>query len=141
MSCIRFTTDAMREQLRVSTSTDEPVAQFLSPVITDSKISRLVRLAQDDNHKIRESVALSRYAPEVVYASLAADKVVSVRECVARNTSTPEWILGSLALDENERVRAFVAANSSTPKNIVDKLYSDPSQLVQIIARIGKPPE
>lgn len=134
MSCVRFNTPAQREQIRSlieQTRSDDPVAQFLSPALTESKIARLRAMAKDSNPKIRESVALSYHAPTEVYEALATDPVQSVRECLARNPKTPCDVLRVLANDPSERVRSFVAVNYFVPEDAMAKLAEDPSALVQ----------
>jgi hypothetical protein len=111
MSCVHFNTKAMRDQLLLAVADDQPVAQFLSPQITEGKVKRIERLAEDANHKIRESAALSYHASRGVFEKLAGDKVDSVRECVARNPMTPKDILEALTDDPAQSVRAFVAFN------------------------------
>jgi hypothetical protein len=111
MSCIRFTTEAQRAQLLMAVADDQPIAQFLSPQITEGKVSRVIRLSKDANYKIRESAALSYHAPRSALEALAMDPVESVRECVARNPRTPGDILDKLAVDQSQRVRVFVAMN------------------------------
>lgn len=134
MSCIRITTDAMRTQLLAAVRDDEPVAQFLSPQVTESKVRRLEKLARDINPKIRESVALSYHAPESVYWALSDDPVASVRECLARNHVMPEAILRKLATDKEDRVRAFVASNTALPEDVREQLKSDPIEVVRLLA-------
>jgi len=134
MSCIRFNTSPQREQMRAlvdENSSDDPVAQFLSPAVTDSKITRLRAMAKDPNRKIRESAALSYHAPNEVYEALAKDPEESVRECLARNPKVPCDVLRTLASDRSERVRSFVAANYWVPEDAMEKLAEDPSELVR----------
>lgn len=137
MSCIRFNTPAQRAQIaslsHVSPRTDDPVAQFLSPPVSESKIERLVRMAKDPHPKIRESVALSSHAPESVYWDLARDSDQGVRECLARNPRTPCDVLRLLASDKCERVRAFVAVNYYVPSDAMAQLAEDPSELVRAL--------
>jgi len=138
MSCIRFNTAPQREQMKSLVDhnrSDEPVAQFLSPTVTDSKISRLRTMAKDPNKKIRESVALSYHAPTEIYEALARDPEASVRECLARNPKTPCDVLRQLASDENERVRSFVAVNYWVPEDAMEKLAEDPSELVRSLVK------
>ena len=92
MSCIRFNTTAMKSQLDQARNAgvgDDPVASFLSPAITESKIARIVTMSQDANPKIRESAALSYHAPLAVYEKLARDSDEGVRSCLARNHTSP----------------------------------------------------
>lgn len=135
MSCIRFNTPAQRRQLAASAPTmaapSEPVAQFLSPAVTASKIARIRRLAADPDPRIRESAALSYHAPTEVYEALAKDPAVSVRACVARNEHTPCDTLRALARDESEIVRAWVAINYFVPADAMEQLAADPSETVQ----------
>ena len=134
MSCIRFNTAPQRAQMRAlvdENRSDDPVAQFLSPAVTDSKITRLRAMAKDPNPKIRESVALSYHAPDEIYEALAKDPVASVRECLARNPKAPCDVLRTLASDSNERVRSFVAVNYWVPEDAMEKLAEDPSELVR----------
>lgn len=137
MSCIRFNTPAQQAQIREALLTGrphtEPVAQFLSPTVTESKIARLVTMAHDSNPKIRESVALSYHAPTKIYEALARDPDAGVRECLARNPQAPCDVLRTLATDTNERVRAFVAANHNSPQDAMETLASDPSELVRAL--------
>ena len=108
MSCIRFNTSPQREQMRAlvdENRSDDPVAQFLSPAVTDSKITRLRAMAKD---------------PEE-----------SVRECLARNPKVPCDVLRTLASDRSERVRSFVAVNYWVPEDAMEKLAEDPSELVR----------
>ena len=134
MSCIRFNTTAQREQMaqRAATPHDqEPVAAFLSPEITESKIARVTRLSKDSNPKIRESAALSYHAPQAVYEALAQDPDEGVRACLARNQATPCDVLRVLAQDSSETVRAFVAINYSVPQDAMELLREDSSDTVQ----------
>jgi hypothetical protein len=108
MSCIRFNTAPQRDQMRAlvdENRSDDPVAQFLSPAVTDSKIARL--------------------------RAMAKDPVASVRECLALNPKAPCDVLWTLASDSNERVRSFVAVNYWVPEDAMEKLAEDPSELVR----------
>jgi hypothetical protein len=133
MSCIRFNTTAQRQQLSGETrlAGDDPVASFLSPAITESKVERIRRLSKDDNPKIRESAALSYHAPLEVYEALAKDPDAGVRACLARNQATPCDVLRTLAKDSDETVRAFVAINYSVPADAMELLSADTSPTVQ----------
>ncbi len=137
MSCIRFNTPAQQEQIREALAQgrtgEEPVAKFLSPAVTESKVKRVVAMSTDSNPKIRESAALSYHAPLAVYEKLATDPSQGVRECLARNTHTPCDVLRSLATDPSERVRAFVAVNYSVPEDAMDTLANDDSELVRAL--------
>jgi hypothetical protein len=137
MSCIRFNTPAQQAQIREALLTgrphDEPVAQFLSPSVTESKVARLVAMAHDPNPKIRESVALSYHAPTAIYEALATDPDPGVRECLARNPQATCDVLRTLASDSSERVRAFVAVNYNVPEDTMEALASDPSDLVRAL--------
>lgn len=134
MSCIRFNTGAQREQMRslaTSVRSSDPVAKFLSPQLTESKISRVRTLAKDSSPAIRQAAALGYHTPPDVIDDLAADLDSSVRECIARNPTTPCDVLRRLARDENERVRAFVAVNYSVPADAMEHLAEDDSELVR----------
>jgi hypothetical protein len=134
MSCIRFNTPAQRDQIRRlvdENRSNDPVAQFLSPAVTESKVSRLKKMASDANPKIRESAALSYHLPTEVYEALAKDPAESVRECLARNPKTPCDVLRRLAHDSSERVRSFVAVNYWVPEDAMEHLADDPSALVR----------
>jgi len=134
MSCIRFNTTAQRAQMAAALprlEKDEPVAAFLSPAITQSKVARIVRMSEDANPKIRESAALSYHAPLAVYEKLAKDPDVGVRSCLARNQATPCDVLRVLARDSSEQVRSFVAVNYSVPKDAMELLATDESPMVQ----------
>ena len=134
MSCIRFNTTAMKSQLDEARAVglgDDPVASFLSPEITESKVKRIVTMSQDPNPKIRESAALSYHAPLAVYEKLAKDLDVGVRSCLARNHATPCDVLRVLAKDSSETVRAFVAVNFNVPEDAMEELAKDDSPTVQ----------
>jgi hypothetical protein len=137
MSCIRFNTQAQHEQIRKALlegrNSEEPVAQFLSPRVTESKVARLVAMSRDANPKIRESVALSYHAPTSIYEKLATDPDPGVRECLARNPHASCDVLRILATDPNERVRAFVAVNNAVPEDAMETLAHDDSELVRAL--------
>lgn len=137
MSCIRFNTPAQRRQLAENAPamqrSDDPVAQFLSPEVTDSKVARIRRLAQDSNPKIRESAALSYHAPLEVSEALAHDPEASVRACLARNEHTPCDVLRQLASDPDETVRAWVAINYFVPADAMERLAEDESATVRAL--------
>lgn len=137
MSCIRFNTPAQHEQIRKALlegrGWEEPVAQFLSPQVTETKVARLIAMSTDTNPKIRESVALSYHAPTDVYLKLARDPDPGVRECLARNPHASCDVLRILATDSSERVRAFVAVNYAVPEDAMDTLATDDSELVRAL--------
>jgi hypothetical protein len=112
-------------------SSDEPVAQFLSPAVTESKVARIRRLAVDPNPKIRESAALSYHAPLEVYEALSRDADAGVRACIAKNEHVPCDILRRLANDPDERVRGFVAINYFVPADAMQALAEDASPVVR----------
>ncbi len=113
------------------TTSDDPVAQFLSPAVTASKVARIRRLAADANPKIRESAALSYHAPLEVYDALSRDTDAGVRACIAKNEHVPCDILRRLANDPDERVRGFVAINYFVPADAMQALADDASALVR----------
>lgn len=135
MSCIRFNTPAQRRQLAADApammTSDDPVAQFLSPAVTASKVARIRRLAADANPKIREAAALSYHAPVEIYETLSRDPDAGVRACIAKNEHVPCDILRRLADDPDERVRGFVAINYFVPADAMAALADDPSALVR----------
>ena len=134
MSCIRFNTTAMKSQLdeaRIAGLGNDPVASFLSPEITESKVKRIVTMSEDPNPKIRESAALSYHAPLSVYEKLAKDPDEGVRSCLARNQTTPCDVLRTLSKDSSETVRAFVAINYHVPEDAMEELAKDTSPTVQ----------
>jgi len=149
MSCIRFNTPAQRRQLAANApamqaeraddrvdggtdgGTDEPVARFLSPAVTASKVARIRRLAADRNPKIRASAAASYHAPEEVYEALSRDEDAEVRACIAKNEQVSCDILRRLAHDPDERVRGFVALNFFVPADAMTDLAEDPSAVVR----------
>jgi hypothetical protein len=134
MSCIRFNTTAQREQMAQAVAKgtgDDPVASFLSPAITASKIARIKTMSLDANPKIRESAALSYHAPLEVYERLAMDPNEGVRTCLARNAQAPCDVLRTLSRDSSETVRAFVAINHSVPEDAMERLREDTSPTVQ----------
>lgn len=125
MSCIRFNTEAQKEQLKIASFSNEAIAQWLSPELTDSKLERIRLMAKDKNAKIRESAALSYHIPEDVAWKLAKDKTASVRMCLARNEHTPCDVLRLLAKDKNADVRKWVAVNFFAPLDAMEKLKQD----------------
>ena len=138
MSCIRFNTPAQRRQLAANApgmrdpeGGDEPVARFLSPAVTPSKIDRVRRLARHDDPKIRASAASSHYAPTEVYEALSHDPDPGVRSCIAKNEYVPCDILRRLATDGDERVRGFVALNYFVPEDAMGALARDTSAVVR----------
>lgn len=135
MSCIRFNTPAQRRQLASDApamlTSDDPVARFLSPAVTASKIARIRRLAADPNPKIRESAALSYHAPLEIYEALSRDPDAGVRACIAKNEHVPCDILRRLADDPDERVRGFVAINYFVPADAMRALADDSSAVVR----------
>jgi hypothetical protein len=110
---------------------DEPVARFLSPTVSPSKIARIRRLAADQNPKIRESAAASPHAPVEVYESLSRDPEPGVRACIAKNEHVSCDILRRLADDPDERVRGLVALNFFVPADAMTALAEDPSAVVR----------
>lgn len=137
MSCIRFNTSAQRAQNAELTNgvvhSDDPVAQFLSPAVTATKIARLRAMAKDPNPKIRASVAASYHAPNEVYAALAADADPEVRSWIARNEHVPCDILRSLVNDPDEKVRSFLAVNYYVPADTMETLADDTSWQVRAL--------
>lgn len=135
MSCIRFNTSAQRRQLAASApqkaASDDPVARFLSPAFTASKIARIRQLAADAHPKIRESAASSYHAPDDVYEALSRDPDPGVRACIAKNERVSCDILRRLADDPDERVRGFVALNYFVPADAMQRLADDASALVR----------
>jgi len=110
---------------------DEPVARFLSPAVTASKVARIRRLAADSDPKIRASAASSYHAPEEVYEALSRDEDPGVRACIAKNEHVPCDILRRLARDPDERVRGFVALNFFVPADAMTSLADDSSAVVR----------
>ncbi|RZS54357.1 hypothetical protein EV141_2354 [Microcella putealis] len=138
MSCIRFNTPAQKQQLADNAPAmredgGDPVAQFLSPSVTDSKRERIRRLAASPNPRIRESAALSYHAPDDVHEALANDPDAGVRSCLARNERTPCDVLRTLASDRDEQVRAWVAINYFVPADAMEKLAADESETVRAL--------
>jgi hypothetical protein len=138
MSCLHFNTDAQREQLQAARNSDEPIAQWLSPGATDSKIERIRRMAKDKNPKIRESAALAVHITEDVALILAGDKNVDVRICLARNENAPESILRVLSYDSQPIVRCWLVVNHSLPKDVRDMLAVDVNKKVRHLASLYK---
>ncbi|PTW90392.1 hypothetical protein C8A06_0076 [Microbacteriaceae bacterium MWH-Ta3] len=137
MSCVRFNTPAQRQQMTDVTrgvQADEPIAQFLGPAITESKIARLRLMAASPNSKIRETVAASYHAPEDLYEMLSHDPDPGVRQWLARNEHVPCDILRRLASDEDETVRSFVAINYFVPADAMETLSADESPRVRALA-------
>ena len=117
--------------MRPAFGPDAPVAQFLSPAVTASKIARIRQLAVDPNPKIRESAASSYHAPDEVYEALSRDPDPGVRACIAKNERVSCDILRRLATDPDERVRGFVAINYFVPDDAMQRLGYDPSPIVR----------
>lgn len=139
MSCIRFNTPAQREQMRsmapAMLTAEQAAALHPAPPVTDTKIARLRLLAEDDNPKIRESVASSYHTPEDVMVKLAVDPDDGVRGCVARNESTSCDILRSMADDASETVRGWLAVNFYVPADVMERLADDSSETVRSLVR------
>lgn len=137
MSCIRFNTTAQRQQnlevARGTVESDDPVAAFLSPAVTDSKITRIRLLASDPNPAIRASAAASYHAPLDIYEKLARDPDAEVRSWIARNEHVPCDILRLLVDDPDERVRSFLAINFFVPADTMEKLSEDSSPQVRAL--------
>ncbi len=137
MSCIRFNTSAQRRQNEELSQgvvhSSDPVAAFLSPAVTDSKIARIRRLANDPNPKIRASAAASYHAPDDIYEKLAKDSDPEVRSWIARNEHVPCDILRQLVNDPDEQVRSFLAINYYVPADAMDVLSHDESRQVRAL--------
>lgn len=136
MSCVRFNTPAQRQQMTDVSSgvqRDEPIAQFLGPALTQSKIDRLRLMAVSENPKIRETVAASRHTPEELFFALADDPDAGVRMWLARNEKVPCDILRKLAHDSDETVRSFVAINFFVPADAMGELAQDESPRVRAL--------
>ena len=137
MSCIRFNTSAQRQQNedlgRGALASDDPVAAFLSPAVTDSKIERIRLLARDPNPKIRASAAASYHAPVDIYETLARDTDPEVRSWIARNEHVPCDVLRLLVNDPDERVRSFLALNFFVPADAMEILANDDSSQVRAL--------
>ncbi len=137
MSCIRFNTPAQMRQLDALNADpvlgSQAVAAFLSPEVTDSKISRLRRMSTDRNAKIRESAALHKHTPTECFEKLAVDRVESVRVCVARNEATPCDVLRTLARDKSATVRSWVAVNYFVPQDVMEMLSQDADKDVRAL--------
>jgi hypothetical protein len=135
MSCIRFNTPAQRAQLAAiapSMLTAEEAARLHpAPPVTESKIRRLRMLAENQNAKIRESVASSYHTPLDVAERLARDPDEGVRACLARNETTSCDLLRELARDPSEAVRGWVAVNFYVPADVMDELARDESATVR----------
>jgi len=135
MSCIRFNTEAQRQQFRFADCEAVSVSAFTSTEITQTKIDRVVAMSKSGNHKIREAAAASHIAPEHVYFALSRDEIATVRTWVARNDYAPSAVLQDLSEDVDETVRSFVAINRFTPKDAILKLLEDQSEQVRNLAR------
>jgi len=139
MSCIRFNTPAQMRQLDALNADpvlgSEAVAAFLSPEVTESKISRLRAMATDKNPKIRESAALHKHTPAECFEKLARDRAESVRVCVARNEATPCDVLRVLASDKSVAVRSWVAVNFFVPQDVMKVLARDSDPNVRALVK------
>lgn len=130
MSCIRFNTDAQREQLKYAADADA-IAQWLSPELTDSKLDRIRVMAKDRRAKIRESAALAVNIPDDVALLLVNDKSSEVRACLARNENVPCDVLRVLGRDKSATVRAWVAVNFFAPQDTMELLADDNDEQVR----------
>lgn len=141
--CIRFSTIAQKAQLSQLSVLDssrmiDPVSRPSAPELTETKVSRLRLLAESDNPKIRERIALDYHTPEDVMAKLAVDPDPGVRACVARNETASCEILRSLVTDSSETVRGFLAWNTFVPLDAMEKLSQDTSEIVLRVVRWKK---
>jgi hypothetical protein len=133
MSCVHFNTPNQRQQFAQSAGDREPIAQWLGPQLTQSKIDRVTLMSTSGDVKIREAAATSAHATEAVYWALAADKQATVRQWLARNEKLPQPILVALSDDSDELVRCYVVLNYSVDADIIEKLAQDPSEKVRAL--------
>lgn len=132
MSCISFLSPAQRAQLRASSRDDgRPLSRFASPEASDGKVHRVRLLADSPDPKIRESAALSQWAPVDVLDSLAGDVEAGVRICVARNYRSAPDVLTRLSGDPADVVRGWVAAHPATPDAVLSALEDDADENVR----------
>lgn len=88
-------------------------------------VDTLVRLADDSEAFVRESVASNPLTPETVVARLSRDSDSVVRSGAARNPMVSTDILTRLAREESGSTRICVASNASTPSNVIERLSKD----------------
>ena len=133
MSCMGFLSPRQRAALAASSSDGAPLSSFASPPASAGKVRRVRSLADSGSAAIRESAALSYYAPVDVLVALAADAEPGVRRCVARNDRAPAEVLRALAFDEDAAVRGWVAANPSVPGEVLRALAEDADPTVRAV--------
>ncbi len=71
-------------------------------------IKRLVRLAHDEDPRIRAAAANHPDTPESCLIELARDGYYVVRSAVARNTAATPAVLEILAEDQDPRISTYV---------------------------------
>jgi hypothetical protein len=138
MSCTGFLTPQQRAALAGSSSDGPALSSFSSPPVTEGKRERVRLLAGASDPRIRESAALSSYAPEDVLHRLSRDPVASVRACVARNEHAVEPILRSLATDADATVRGWAVAHRAAPRELLDLMAEDPDASVRAVVTWAK---
>lgn len=132
MSCISFLSPTQRAQLRASSRDDgRPLSRFASPEASEGKVRRVRMLALSADPKIRESAALSQWAPADVLEALAADAQAGVRCCVARNYRTAPAVLTRLSRDPADVVRGWVAAHPAASDAVLSALENDADENVR----------
>ncbi len=94
-------------------------------------VDTLVRLADDSEACVRESVASNPLTPETVVARLSRDSDSDVRSGAAHNPMVSTDILTRLAREESWRIRSWVAINASTPSNVIERLSKDEDAFVR----------
>ena len=101
----------------------------------------LVRLAGDDDKRIRRLIARNMATPAEVLERLADDP--AAWEGVAGNEATPAEVLKRLADNSCWMVRLMVAMNTSAPPKVLEQLANDPAKLVRwgVTVNIAAPPE
>ena len=92
---------------------------------TNTPVSLLEKLAEDENEYVRCNVAKNTNTPASALEKLAENKESLVRMYVASNANTPVPLLEKLAEDEYEDVRIGVAENANTPVPVLEKLAED----------------
>ena len=133
--CIRFNTPDQRAQIESWERSEDPIANPSGPEMTESKIARLVRMAQDPNPYIRQRAALDKHTPEAVMEALSRDPDESVRMCVARNSDASCDVLRLAASDSSETVRGWAAINYRIPEDAMEQLAQDISPTVKALVR------
>ena len=95
-----------------------------------SDVETLNILAENENYKVRCTVAENKDTPKEALAVLARDEDYWVRCTVAGNINTPVELLSVLAKDKFWKVRLGVVGNKNAPIEALEALSIDNNKLV-----------